>query len=145
MKITYLIISLFLISIIYNCAPSKEMVVNRNRTYQSNEISSFHQGLSVSIGWIPYQEQEMVRTSKNEWKMKRTDKEDGASMPVIVISHPESQDTTIINMTIENELLGKLIKHSLMTQQEISRPFYEFLENAKCESCHPAHIKIPFN
>ncbi len=130
--------------LIYNCSPSKYLVVDKSRTLKTNDISSFHTSLSVTVGWIPYQDQKVIQTGKNEWKVVKSEEEEGSSLPMLVISYPETQDSLLLTMATENEVLGKLIKHSLMTQEQISTPYTDFFERAKCQKCHPEHIKIPF-
>ena len=108
-----------------------------------SEIAAFHKEVSVNIGWIPYADQKLVQTGKNEWKIVQSD--DGGnigSIPVIVVTYPDSKDTLLLDMDIENELLGRLIKHSVMVQQKIHRPFTTFFEETKCERCHPQHIEL---
>jgi len=62
----------------------------------------------------------------------------------MIIDYPETEESVMIDMAIDNKLLGKLIKHSAMTMVPISRPYTEFFEKAKCESCHPADIEVDF-
>jgi hypothetical protein len=56
-----------------------------------------------------------------------------------------SKDTIWIDMNTDTELLGRLVKHSLMTQEPIQRPYTNFFEVASCEKCHPAHVKVEFD
>ena len=54
----------------------------------------------------------------------------------------EEEKSIYFGMDIDNELLGRLIKQSLMTQQPITEPLTAFLEDADCSTCHPAEIEI---
>ncbi|MCB0558530.1 MAG: hypothetical protein H6573_15025 [Lewinellaceae bacterium] len=131
--------------VVVNCGETKELTSTtmNGRTMQPSEITSFHPEISITIGWVPYQDQKLVRTAKNEWKMvKRQSDDKVGSAPVILVSYPRSRDTILLDMDITNELLGKLIKHSAMTQEPIKRPFTTFFEEAQCKKCHPAHIKL---
>lgn len=134
-----------IVFIVYNCSPSKEMVADRSRILQPSQISTFHPAVSISVGWVPYEDQKLVRTGKNEWKIEQLKEGEGksSSVPVLFIQNEGYQDTILLDMNIDNELLGRLIKHSVMTQQPIQRPFTTFFEYAKCESCHPEDIKLP--
>ncbi len=65
--------------------------------------------------------------------------------PMIMITYPEGNDTVWVQMSTKNDLLGKLIKHSLMTQVPIKRPYEEYFEQAQCSSCHPSDVKVDFD
>ena len=117
-----------------------------SRIMHPSEIASFHPEIKITIGWVPYQDQKLVRTGKNEWKMVKRQSDDAeGSAPVILVSYPRTRDSILLDMDITNELLGKLIKHSAMTQEPIKRPFSTFFEEAQCKKCHPAHIKLDFD
>ncbi|MCB0586989.1 MAG: hypothetical protein KDD06_16915 [Phaeodactylibacter sp.] len=133
--------------IVINCSEPRQMVTDRaGRTMHPSEISSFHPEMSITIGWVPYQDQKLVRTGKNEWEMvKRQSGDKKGAAPVILVTYPQSKDSILLDMDIKNELLGKLIKHSAMTQEPIKRPFSTFFEEAKCRKCHPSNIPLPFD
>ena len=133
-----------IVFVVYNCSPTKEMVADRSRTLRPSQISTFHPAVSISVGWVPYEDHKLVRTGKNEWKIVELEEgEQKGSVPVLFVKNEGYRDTILLDMNIENELLGRLIKHSVMTQQPIQRPFTTFFEYAKCESCHPENIKLP--
>ena len=46
------------------------------RTIILSEITSFHPEISITIGWVPYQDQKLVRNRKNEWKMVKRQSDD---------------------------------------------------------------------
>ena len=132
--------------VVLNCSKTKELTVDRSRALMSSKIFAFHDELTVNVGWIPYADQRLIQTGKNEWKIvEHTNDDKIGAIPVIVITYPGSNDTLLLDMDIENELLGKLIKHSVMVQEKISRPFTTFFEEAKCQRCHPEHIEVDFS
>lgn len=132
--------------IVVNCSKTTQnLVQDRTRMMQPSQISSFHPEISITLGWVPYQDQKLVQTGRNEWKIVKHQEGDKArKVPVLVVNYPETKDSILLDMNIENELLGKLIKHSAITQEPIRRPFTTFFEEAKCQKCHPPHIKVDF-
>ena len=74
--------------------------------------------------------------------MVDTDTGRTSSIPVIMITYPASKDSIWIDINIKNELLAKLVKHSLMTQVPINVPFGDYLADAKCSKCHPSNVKV---
>ncbi len=138
---------LLIVFIVSNCSETRQMPTERiARAMQPSEISSFHPEISLTVGWVPYQNQKLVRTGRNEWKMvKREEGDREGAVPVILVSYPRTKDSILLDMDITNELLGKLIKHSAITQEPIRRPFSTFFEEAQCKKCHPAHIKLDFD
>ena len=136
---------LFLI-IIGNCNRnvSREITVENLREFAPGDISSFHPELRVSVGWAPYEEKEMVPAGRNKWLvLNGHDAGRTGLMPFLMVTYPKTKDSIYLDMEISNELLGKLIKHSAMTQVPIARPFTSFFDNARCEKCHPPHIRLP--
>lgn len=143
---TNLVITLFLIVMIaVTCNQTKELAPTRILQVNPSEVKAFHQPVSVQVGWFPYHEDKLVQTGKNDWKVvKNTDGENEGTIPQILIHYPNSGDSIWLSMNVDNALLGKLVKHTLMTQIPIERPFAEYFEVAKCSTCHPSHIKINF-
>ena len=139
---------LLMVFIVMNCGQYRKISqtdTNRVRQIKPNEISSYHDAVKLEVAWLPYQEHQLVRTKRNEWKMVKNEEIGVTSnMPMILVSYPNSQDTVWFDMNMDNEMLGRLLKHSLMTQVPISRPFTEFVEVAKCGKCHPDHIEKGF-
>ena len=147
MKWKYAFFALLLLIVIVNCnrTASREMTVENLRELTPGAISSFHPEFNVSLGWVPYEEKEMVPTGKNQWLVLNAHSPEKVGLvPLLVVSYPNTQDSIFLDMEISNELLGKLIKHSAITQVPIQRPFSQFFEEAKCERCHPPHIKVNF-
>ena len=130
--------------IVVNCSKTQQQAAfDKSRMMQPSQISSFHPEIVLTVGWMPYQDQKLVQTGKNEWKIIEHQEGDKAgSVPVIVVSYPDSKDSILLDMNVKNELLGRLIKHSAITQEPITRPFTTFFEEAKCEKCHPDHIDL---
>jgi hypothetical protein len=130
--------------VVINCSKTKKLVVNNTRTFSPKEIFSFHKEMNVKVGWMPYQNHRVVKTGENNWKIiESNDEIFQGNAPVILVTYA-SGDSILLDMNIENELLGKLIKHSAMTQQPITRPFNAYLEKAKCDSCHPQYKEVNF-
>lgn len=131
--------------VVTNCSKTQREAFERSRMMQPADMSSFHPPISITLGWMPYQDQKLVQTGRNEWKIVQHQADDReGKVPVIIVSYPESRDSILLDMNIKNELLGKLIKHSAITQQPIHRPFTTFFEEAKCEKCHPEDVEVDF-
>ncbi len=130
------------------CAQQKGLTGNsedRIRQLRPDDITSYHAPTRLEIGWVPYQEAKLVMTKKGEWKVVKNDETDKQSvMPMILLTYPEGTDSLWLDMDIDNALLGRLLKHTLMTQLPISRPFTEYFEIAKCSKCHPKDIHLDF-
>lgn len=127
------------------CTQHRELVPTRTRQMQPDKVSSYHPPVQMTIAWVPYQEQKLVKTKKDEWTIVRNEASDKqGNVPVLLITYPNSTDTVWIDMNTDNAMLGKLIKHSLMTQQPIQRPFASFFETASCQKCHPSDVKVDF-
>ena len=143
----YAFFILLIAFVIYNCGTTKETVAeDRVRMMQPNDISSFHPEMTIKLGWVPYQNQKLVQNGRNEWKVvKEAEDQKEGKVPVLLVSHPSIGDSILLDMNIKNEILGKLIKHSAITMQPITRPFTEYFENAKCQNCHPEDVKVDFN
>jgi hypothetical protein len=132
--------------IVTNCSKTQQMATDRSRMMQPSKISSFHPEIKLAIGWMPYQDQKLVQTGRNEWRIVQHQDDDRAgAIPVLMVTYPESGDSILLDMNMENELLGKLIKHSAMTQMPIRRPFSTFFEEAQCQNCHPGDVKVDFD
>ena len=137
--------SLLIVFTIVNCSKSTlVMAPDRARSMQPNDISNFHTEISVKLGWVPYQDQQLVQTEKREWKVvKNPANASSGKVPVLYVQSPGA-DPILLDMNIKNEILGKLIKHSAITQEPIRRPFVDFFEEAKCQKCHPEDIEVDF-
>lgn len=81
----------------------------------------------MKIAWFPYKDLELKKSKANNWVMVSSDSARESAIPVIMITYPVSNDSIWIDMNIKNELLGKLVKHSLMTQVPITEPYGEYL------------------
>ena len=137
---------LFIALVVMNCGKTRELTLEKSRTIDPGSISSIHPSVSLTVGWMPYQSHKLVQTGDHEWKIVQNKSDDeGGLSPILMVTYPGNPDTLYLDMNIDNELLGKLIKHSAITQQKIARPFSTFFENAKCQNCHPKHIKIDFD
>ncbi len=81
---------------------------------------------------------------EGEWNVLPIDSgsTDG-QMPVLVLTYPDSGQSIILDLHMDDALLGNLLKHSLMTEVPIRRPFSDYLQEANCAKCHPADVRIP--
>ena len=141
----YAFFMLLIASVVINCSRTKELTDMKSRIISPSEITNFHPEMNIKIGWVPYKNQKVVHTEKNEWRIIPHDQEDKMGyIPTMVITYPGSGHSTMLDMNIKNELLGKLIKHSAMTMEPIRRPFVEFFEEAKCQNCHPPDVEVDF-
>ncbi|MBT8377931.1 MAG: hypothetical protein KJN64_01735 [Ignavibacteria bacterium] len=139
----YLTISIILITFLYCSAPKDALDdTPRVRSFSKWKADYFHHPIEVKIGWYPYEEEELVKTGKHQYSIQKSDTSETGSMPVIVLTYPDSTQSVYFGMDIDNELLGRLIKQSLMTQQPITEPLIAFLEDADCSTCHPEDIEI---
>ena len=135
------------IGLLAQCSTTSEVPQSEARVkqIQSSDVEAYHDPVQLQIAWVPYTAHSLKLTGKNEWKVVKDDSKDTSSaLPMIMLTYPGSTDTLWLDMNTDNELLGRLLKHSLMTQQPITRPFTNYIEIAKCSSCHPKHIEIPF-
>ena len=141
----YAFIMLLIASVIVNCSRTKQIAEPKIRITSPSAISNFHPEINIKIGWVPYKNQKLVQTGRNEWKIvPHGDGDKEGFVPTMVISYPESEESIVLDMNIKNELLGKLIKHSAMTMEPIRRPFVEYFEETKCQNCHPHDVKVDF-
>lgn len=147
MKIKLVFAIAILAFVFVTCHQYKELVPPSHiRNLKPNEVAAYHQPINMTIAWVPYQEQKLVKTKKDEWKVvKHEDSDKTGNIPVILVTYPESTDTVWIDMNTSNELLGKLVKHSLMTQEPIRRPYVQYFEEASCQKCHPSDVKVNFD
>ena len=123
----------------------EEVEPPRMRQVKPEEVASYHSPINLTIAWLPYKDLALKRTADNDWKVIKSDSTKSGLTPVILIKYPDRQDSVWLDMNTENEMLGKLIKHSLMTQEAITFPYGSFLEEAKCTKCHPSDVKVDFD
>lgn len=127
------------------CTTTKHLEPSRARQLKPSEVTAYHVPLEMKIAWFPYKELELKKSKANNWVMVSSDSSKQSSIPVIMITYPESNDSIWIDMNIKNELLGKLVKHSLMTQLPITEPFGDYFAKTSCTTCHPSNVKVNFN
>ncbi len=144
MKKACMLYFLFAIILIISCRTNMELVPTRMRTVLPEEVSSYHSPVQMTIAWHPYQELNLVKKSDEKWIVTRSDSADTGVMPIILVTYPDTKDSIWLDMTTDNKLLGKLIKHSLMTQEPIKRPIGNYFEIASCSKCHPPDVKVKF-
>ena len=145
MRFIYVIALTLLVTIGLTCNNTKEIQPSTYRQMRPSALRSYHQPVNIQVGWFSYQESKLVRSGNNDWQVVKNDETDKIGIvPQILIRYPETSDSIWLDMNIDNALLGKLIKHSLMTQVPIQRPFAAYFEAAACSKCHPSDVKIDF-
>ncbi len=144
MKQKHLLYIAIIIFLVVTCKSQKEVIPPRVRQVKPSQVTGYHKPINVTIAWYPYEDEALNMSSKNEWQVVKSDSGRAGSIPVILIKYPETQDSIWLDMNTESELLGRLLKHSLMTQEPIKRPFSEYFQTASCTKCHPSDVKVDF-
>ena len=144
MRLHYFILFASLVFLIVTCKTQKELVPTQIRQVKPEQVAGYHEPINITIAWYPYQNQILERQDDGTWKVIKSDSARSGKVPVILIRYPNSTDSIWLDMNTKNETLGKLLKHSLMTQEPITRPFGEYLETAKCTKCHPSDVEVDF-
>lgn len=142
MKLRYSLLAVSIIIFITTCKSTMDLVPTKARRVSPKEVTSYHSPANMKIGWIPYKDLELKKTSKDNWVVVKNDSTKEGAIPVILLTYPESGDSIWLDMNTDNELLGRLMKHTLMTQIPITEPFGDYLVSAACSKCHPSEIKI---
>ncbi|MCB0496910.1 MAG: hypothetical protein KDC79_12300 [Cyclobacteriaceae bacterium] len=114
------------------------------RQIKPSEVMGYHDPMNLNIAWYPYEDLMLKQTKDNNWVVVKSDSTRKSAIPVILITYPGRPDSIWVQMDTENALLGKLIKHSLMTKEPIHEPFGEFFAEAKCTKCHPSNVIVDF-
>lgn len=129
-----------LLAVIQACAPAQAPIRgNRIRSIPEMQATHHHRPVTLRVGWVPYTE---WTESNADGTASVADSVRFSEMPVIFVAYPDSADGLWLDPSIDDALLGRLVKHSLMTQQPISRPFDEFLGRATCSPCHPERVPL---
>jgi hypothetical protein len=138
------IFPILILALLAGCASKKKIQDTEPRARRFNEwkATEFHEEIKLNIGWYPYQTGAPAREGDQQWKVVFEDSVITGSTPVIIIKYPDSTKAMTLSMDIDDALLGKLLKHSLMTEMPIERPFTEYLKTADCAQCHPAEIEL---
>ncbi len=90
----------------------------RVRSFKEWKADYFYHPIEVKIGWYPYEEEELIKTGKHQYSIQKSDTPGTGSMSVIVFTYPDSTQSIYFGMDINYELLGRLIKQRLMTQNQ---------------------------
>ena len=140
--VLYIIIA----GIIIGCSTSSKTDVQpiKIRKFKEWKAARFHKEVELKIGWYPYEKGNSQNVSSEEWVVSFEDSNDTIDgyMPVIILRNAATNDSLSLGMDIDDALFGKLLKHTLMTQVPIKRPFKDYLKQADCSICHPSEIKI---
>ena len=143
MKFKYIVPVLFLALFVVTCQQSKVATTTSSaRTLSVYEAGGYHNSVEMTVGWIPYTQDNLVKEGDNLYRFVKGDTTTGKKLPAILLKYPATQDSIWLDMTMSNEDLGNLIKHTLMTEVVIKRPFAEFYDEAQCSKCHPSHVEI---
>lgn len=146
MKRMPLIYLLFFLLTWLACSGSRELVPTRARQVKTTQVIGYHAPVELTIAWYPYQELEFKQKKDRNWVIfSDTAQYRGGMIPMILVTYPESKDSIWMDMHVDTRLLGNLIKHTLMTQEPIQRPFGQYLDRASCTKCHPKDIQVDFN
>lgn len=127
------------------CAAPKEVPPPTAKQLSPHQIKGYHAPMEMKVAWIPYKNLTLKKTKKHNWVVVEDDAGKESALPMIMITYPNSGDTVWVQMSTKNDLLGKLVKHSLMTQVPIKRPYEAYFEDTKCTSCHPSDVKVSFD
>ena len=127
------------------CKSQQQLAPTSARQVKPSEVVGYHDPINITIAWYPYDDHKLQRVGLDEWKIVEDPGGDGGAIPVILIRYPDGQDSIWLDMNTSSEVLGKLLKHSLMTQEPITRPFGTYLEEASCTKCHPSDVEVDFN
>jgi hypothetical protein len=127
-----------------NCNAPKEVPTPKLRTLSPAEVTSYHMPVNMQVAWVPYENLEVKMDKNNNWVIVESKDPKKSVIPVMLITYPATGDSVWVQMDTRSDLLGQLIKHTLMTQKPITEPFDAYLADAACSSCHPADVKVNF-
>ncbi len=137
---------IILVVIIIGCSTSSKTNTQpvKIRKFKEWKAARFHEKVELKIGWYPYEKGSSEEVNSEEWAVSFKDSSGSIDgyMPVIILRNGNSNDSLSLGMDIDDEILGKLLKHTLMTQIPIQRPFKDYLAQADCSLCHPQEIII---
>jgi len=143
----YRLVPIFLISMLYfTCKTPVETVDTAPfiRQIKPNEVKSYHQPVQMRIAWFPYKNISVKQKADNEWVVLPTNDGKEGHVPVILVDYLNQTDSIWIEMDTDNETLGRLIKHTLMTEEPITKPYSSYFEYASCTRCHPPEVDKGF-
>ena len=145
MKYSVIITLAALVLLMVNCESQRQLVPSRSRQLKPKEVTAYHMPVEMKVAWVPYKNLELKQTKANNWVIVENEDGKTGAIPVMLITYPATGDSVWVQMDTRNELLGQLIKHSLMTQKPISEPYDQYLADAACSSCHPKDVKVDFD
>ncbi len=106
---------IFLLAAMLACArPATRNEAVAFRTI-GQQAAFFHQPMGLKIGWYPYQEPTVYELSDDVWRVVYSDSVRQGYIPVIIVNYTDESKTVWIDMGVDDAVLGKLIKQSLMT------------------------------
>lgn len=143
----HLVLSLVLILpvlfILEACSPEQASVrATRYREFERWEAGRYHRPVQLQIGWFDYEESRLDRAENGDMIVVRDSASTAGAMPAIIVSYPDTSEVLWLDVDTDDELLGKLVKYTLMTEKPIQRPLSEYLEVVDCSDCHPKGLII---
>ena len=146
MKYLSILSLLFIAIVTLKCSPTQQTAsIPKARQVDPTNIAAYHAQINMQIAWMPYENLVLKQTKDNNWVVVESDSAKAGVIPVIQLVYPASNDTVWVQMNLKNDLFGRLMKHSLMTQEPIFEPYSDYFEKAKCSNCHPADVKVDFD
>lgn len=115
------------------------------RQIRPNDVIGYHSPVQMRIAWYPYRNLSVKKKANNDWTVVQNDtmSKEGF-IPVILIDYLNNTDSIWLEMNTDNETLGRLIKHTLMTDEPITKPYSSYFEFASCTRCHPPEVDKGF-
>ena len=132
---------LFTAVMLIGCGRELMDTTPRVRHIKTDGVEDFHKPIRLTVGWMSYEEESVVSDNGSTYHVEPADALKTGRIPALQITY-EDGTTSTLDMNISNELLGQLIKSSLMSEQPIRRPYSEFMQTADCSNCHPSEVKI---
>jgi hypothetical protein len=137
------LMAIFLSALSIGCSSgAKNTMANKVvKTVDTQHAEAVNQAVQLQVGWYPYSESELVQIGPNQYAVRKIASQSGKKQhPGIAVYYPSTGKTIWIDMDIDDATLGRLLKHSLMGDREIERPFRDFMQSSDCASCHPGAV-----
>ena len=133
-----------IITFAITCKSALDLSTPKARQVKMSDVQGYHAPINLKVAWLPYRDMALKQTGENDWVIINDSTSKIGAIPMILVTYPESGDSVWIDMNTRSEELGKLIKHSLMTQQTIQEPYHNYLKVTKCGTCHPKDVVVDF-
>ena len=133
-----------IITFAITCKSTLDLSTPKARQVKMSDVQGYHDPINLKVAWLPYRDMALKQTGENDWVIINDSTSKIGAIPMILVTYPESGDSVWIDMNTRSEELGKLIKHTLMTQQTIQEPYHNYLKVTKCGTCHPKDVVVDF-